>query len=906
MVLSGVASPFLQPFLHFRNSTLWAGRFARKLLTAKGFDSTIRLTRTLGEAVGSPSSIGDKLGHFRILEKLGEGGMGVVYRAYDENLQREVALKVLRHDPHEDGNARSRMRREALALAQLNHPNIATVFDFESDGGIDFVVLEYVSGESLALLIKQHALGLERLLALGGEIADAVERAHSNGIIHCDLKPSNIVLTEDGHAKVLDFGLARLFRGFGESATASTATGSSGGTLPYMAPEQLSGKVDVRSDVYAIGTVLYEMATGRRAFQQEHFADLVEAILHERPPRPSTVNKEVPAPLDAIIAKAMAKDPRDRYESAQELRDDLVRLSAGLPVSARVPLSRWRITWHWASSVALISLIALIVLPFLHKVQAPGTASAQPARIVAVLPFESVGGAPGDEAQCRGLTEALTANLAEQSRRYGWEVVPAAEVRSQNVKDADQARRILGANLVIEGSWQFTGARQIAFGLVDAANRRHIDAAVVRADGDDYFSLEGEVFRGTLRMLAGDEALGNLSAQQKYRPKDPKAYQDYRRARGYLQNYQLSQNLDSALSLLNSATTLDPEFAAAHAALAEASWRKYEETKDPRWVAAAQKSVGRASQLSSEAPEVLAAMGLIDQGTGKYEKAVAEYEHAVALNPTDDAVYRGLADAYKALGDQKEAERAYRRALEMRRDAPGGYASLAAYLFSIGRYKEAEPLFKRAIELAPENPKSYSNLGGVYYSMGDYAQARTMFEKSIAIQPNYRAYSNLGTIDYFQERFSDAARDFEKALALDNRDYRVWHNLAASYYWVPGQKAKAAETYLHAKGMIEEQLKVNPRDADLIMLLADCEAMLDHNARALQLVRQSLQISPDDVEHWFVAAEVYEKIGNREEALKYVKKALDKGFSRTSLEHSAGLRELRADPRFKAMMSNSK
>ncbi len=398
------------------------------------------------------SIVGGKLGHFRILEKLGEGGMGVVYRAYDENLQREVALKVLRTDPREDGTGRARMRREALALAQLNHPNIAIVYDFETEGDSDFVVLEYVSGESLAHLIRQKPLPLARLLALGAEISDAVEKAHSNGIIHCDLKPSNIVLTEDFHAKVLDFGLARLFRGMGDSSTAVTATGSSGGTLPYMAPEQLSGTADVRSDVYAIGAVIYEMATGVRAFQQEHFADLVEAILHDRPPLPSTLNQEIPPEVDAIIAKALAKSPVDRYQSAAELRDDLLRVSAGIPIVAQLPPTRLRVTWQWVSSVIAASLIALVFVPFARKVQAPTSASATPARIVAVLPFESVGGAPDDEALCRGLTEALTANLAQQGRKYGWEVVPAAEVRSQSIKDADQARRMLGANLVVEGS----------------------------------------------------------------------------------------------------------------------------------------------------------------------------------------------------------------------------------------------------------------------------------------------------------------------------------------------------------------------------------------------------------------------------------------------------------------------
>lgn len=832
--------------------------------------------------------------------------MGVVYRAYDENLQREVALKVLRSDPTEDGSARLRMRREALALAQLNHPNIATVFDFQSDQGIDFVVLEFVSGESLAHLIKQGPLDNERLLILGAEIADAVEQAHANGIIHCDLKPSNIVLTEEGHAKVLDFGLARLFRGFGESSTAATATGSSGGTLPYMAPEQLSGKVDVRSDVYSLGTVLYEMATGHRAFPQEHFAELVEAILHVRPALPSSINKEIPAALDAIIAKAMAKNPVDRYESAKHLREDLLRLTSGMPITAKIPPTGLQVTWRWVVGVAIVSLMALAVAPFIRKLQSPTSTLAHPARVVAVLPFESVGGSTEDDALCRGLTEALTAHLAQQSRMYGWEVVPASEVRQQNIKDADQARRILGASLVVEGSWQFKGARQVTYGLVDASNRRHVDAGVVRADTEDYFSLENEVFSGSLRMLAGDGALANLEASQKYRPKDPRAYQDYLRGRGYLQNYQQPQNLESALTLLSSAVTRDPEFAAAHAALSEADWRKYEETKDPKWVSASQKSAEKALQIAPNAPEVLIAEGLLDQGTGKYEKAAAEYERAITIDPTDNSAYIGLAAAYKSLGNQAEAERAFRRAIEMRKDAPSGYTALGVYFFGLGRFKEAEPLFQRAIELAPENPKGYTNLGGIYYALGDYPHARSMFEKSIAVQPNYRAYSNLGTIAYFEERYPDAAQNFEKALALDARDYRVWHNLASSYYWVPGDQPKARQTYQKTRDMIGELLKVNPRDAELIIMLADCEAMLDNSGHAEELVRRSFQLSPDDVEHWFIASEIYEKIGKRDEALKYVKMALDRGFSRETIEHSAGLKELRADPKYKTLISSSK
>jgi tetratricopeptide (TPR) repeat protein/predicted Ser/Thr protein kinase len=853
--------------------------------------------------LATSSNVGSKLGHFRILEKLGEGGMGVVYRAYDENLQREVALKVLRNDPREDGSGRVRMRREALALAQLNHPNIATVYDFDTDGDNDFVVLEYISGETLAHLIRQHPLPLTQLLSLGAEIADAVERAHSNGIIHCDLKPSNVVLTEDMHAKVLDFGLARLFRGFGDSTSAATSSGSSGGTLPYMAPEQLSGKADVRSDIYSIGTVLYEMATGVRAFQQEHFADLVEGILHGRPPLPSTRNPEIPPALDAIIAKAMATDPADRYQSAGALRDDLARISAGIPVSAEVPATKFWITWRWASAVIAASLLALVIMPFARKIQAPGTtAQANPARVVAVLPFESVGGAPEDEALCRGLTEALTANLAQQGRKYGWEVVPAAEVRGQSIKDADQARRILGANLVVEGSWQFKGARQVAYGLVDSKNRRHIDGTVVRVEGEDYFSLEGQVLNGALRMLSGD-AEPVLVENSKYRPKDPKAYQYYLRARGYLQNYQQADNLSAALTLLTTATTLDPNFAVAHASLGEAYWRKYQETKDPKYVDLAQKSAQLAQRLAGETPEVLGTLGLIDQGTGKYERAAAEYERMIERAPSDDSAYRGLAAAYKSLGNLAEAERTYRRAIEIRKDYPGSYTMLGVLLYSEGRFAESEAIFLHAIELAPENPKSYSNLAGLYIVWGNYPKAIAALEKSIAIQPNNRVYINLAGLYYFQERYADAVQAAEKSIQIESRDYRAWHNLASAAHWIPSLRARSTFAYKHTAEMVEAQLKVNPRDPDLLGVLADCKSMLGEVRESEAYMTAALKLAPDHAETMLIAAELYEHNGKRDLALHWVAEAIKHGYAQTNIEHSAELKNLRKDPGFKHAIS---
>src|SRR5712692_6383584 len=289
--------------------------------------------------------IGTTLGHFRILEKLGAGGMGEVYRARDEQLQRDVALKVLPAGLLADENARKRFRQEALALSKLNHANIATVHAFGNQNGVDFLVMELIPGVSLAAKLSGGALDEKEALQIGAQVALALDEAHQQSVIHRDLKPGNIVVTPRGVAKVLDFGLAKLFQpqgaggAPGESLTQSVAeTRGMAGTPPYMAPEQLRGDaVDARSDIYALGNILYEMVTGKRTFREEQPTRLTDAILHQPPVAPRTLNGRISTEFERIILKCLDKNPASRYQSAKEIAVDLGRLQAG--ITASVPLA---------------------------------------------------------------------------------------------------------------------------------------------------------------------------------------------------------------------------------------------------------------------------------------------------------------------------------------------------------------------------------------------------------------------------------------------------------------------------------------------------------------------------------------------------------------------------------------
>ncbi len=850
---------------------------------------------------------GQIFGHYRLLEGIGEGGMGVVYRARDEHLQRDVAIKFLPSSLVHDETTRQRFRREALVLARLNHPNIETLYGFETADGVDFLVMEYVPGTTLATRTISGPIRESEILEYAIPLAAALDAAHNQGVIHRDLKPSNILVTPAGQPKILDFGLAHLAPD-PEDVTSEnlTHTTSTAGTLPYLAPEQLrNSQPDVRSDLYSFGVVLYQMATGQRPHMQPSVGSLVEAILHEQPQPVRALNAAISPELEAIIRKLMDKDPLMRYQDAADLKVDLQRLVSGrnleqiaLPQPKRSATGRW--------TVVVIFLLATISVLLLvsnrPKPGGTGSAAANQPRVVAVLPFEAIGGTPENQALCRGLTELLTARLAQTSKQYGVEVVPASEVRTQGVASPLQARQRLGVNLVVEGSWDFAGnTNQVTYSLVDTASSRNLDADVVRADVRNLLSAEREVVERLLAMLAVE-----LKAQdRKPLPSDqmssPDAYQYYVRARGYLLDYQKPESLRAAIELLKTALDRDPNFALAYAGLGEAYWRQFQETKDKTWVPQATEACQHAAALNSQLAPVHTTLGMIYQGTGKSDQATAEFQRALDLDPTSDAAWRGLAGSYESLGKMKEAEDAYQRAIGMRKDYWGGYSALGGFYFRGARYDEAAAQFRHVVDLVPENPRGYSNLGAVYYLQGKYQEAQQLYEKALSIQPEYRAYANLGTLYFFQGRYADAAHTFEKALALNDRDYRMWRNMGSAYYWAPGEREKSRAAYQRAVKLIEDQRQVNPKDPKLMIDLADAYSMTGRPADASKLVRQGIALSSTDAENFFRAAGVFTQLGDRNSAFDALEKAVRAGYSIRELQNDPGLQTLREDPRYKLL-----
>ena len=405
--------------------------------------------------------VGETISHYRILAQIGAGGMGVVYKAYDQQLEREVALKLLPQGLLADEAARKRFRKEALALARLNHPNIATIFEFGNEDGLDFLVTEYIPGITLDTKLSSGPLNTDEAIRLGVQLATGLAEAHSQGLIHRDLKPGNLRVAPDGRLKILDFGLAELaprLRSDDVTASLLTQTSQYAGTLPYMAPEQLRGAIaDARTDIWAAGAVLYEMATGKRPFPESGAPLLINAILNSNPVPTSQINKKVPPGLDQVVLKALQKDPTRRYQTAFELRSDLERFMAGTLV-----LQKPKTHFIWPAVLVFFVVVFGLAGYFVTRTRSSGGRIAQSRPSVAVLGFKSLGAGKQQDWLSTALSEMLTTELAagDKLRTVPGENVARAkadlalpDAESLAADTLAKVHNILGANLIVLGSY---------------------------------------------------------------------------------------------------------------------------------------------------------------------------------------------------------------------------------------------------------------------------------------------------------------------------------------------------------------------------------------------------------------------------------------------------------------------
>jgi tetratricopeptide (TPR) repeat protein len=376
------------------------------------------------------------------------------------------------------------------------------------------------------------------------------------------------------------------------------------------------------------------------------------------------------------------------------------------------------------------------------------------------------------------------------------------------------------------------------------------------------------------------------------------AYDLYLRGRGYLQNYDEPENIESAIGEFNRALQLDPVYAPAYAGLGQAYWKKFENSKQATVIDTARQNCERAEKLDARLSAARICLGTIYTGTGMYEQAAQAFQRGLEIEPTSDEAYRGLAKAYERLGRVADAEKTYRRAIELRPHYWAGYSWLGAFYARKARYEEAAAQFRQAASQAPETALPYASLGGVYIFMGKYPDAVGALEKANALRPTFGGYSNLGQAYFRQRRFEESVNAFEQALRIDNTDYRAYGNLADAYYWTPGKHDLATGMYRRAIDLGLKQLKVNPGDTEARIMLAQYYAMLKRKAEAFASLRAGLAAKPEDPEYLFVAAVVHNQFGNREAALQWIEKAVARGYSLAEITSAAEFDDLRNDPQF--------
>ena len=842
----------------------------------------------------------------------------MVYRALDAHLDREVAIKFLHPGTITDERARKHLHKEALALSKLNHPNIATIYDFDGQRGIDFLVMEYIPGITLNHKLAAGSLPEKEVIRLGVQLAEGLSAAHEHGVVHRDLKPGNLRLTDDGRLKILDFGLAKLWQPVSECATTESLseTHAMAGTLPYMAPEQLLGAgIDARTDIHAAGSVLYEMATGQRPFAEVPSGHLIGVILRCPPAEPRTLNPKLSPELERIIGKCLEKEPDSRYQSAKELAVDLGRLGRdNLPVPTWkrdhiVQRSSWvrsnRSALLWAAIVVPVFLVMAALLgPMRQQLRSgPGLSPIPHEKQVAVLPFSVVGSDPETAAFGAGLTETLTAKLTQLTSDPSLQVVPATEIRAKHISTVDDARKEFGANLALEGSLHKSGEQfRVNYILVDAHTLRQIRASSLTVAATDPFGAQDEVVEGAIRMLDLKIQGHERQALESHGTQVARAYDYYLQGRGYLQNYDRVENLDSAIQVFERALALDPNYALAYAGLGDTYWKKYENNKEPAWIEKSRKACEQANRLDSRLSSADVCLGTLYVGTGNYRGAVLEFKRAVENEPTNDAAFHGLADAYERLGKLQDAEKTYQSAIELRPHYWASYNWLGVFYFRHARFPEAVEMFSQVVALAPDSFRGYTNLGAAYVEQARYNEAITVLERSTAIRPTAYGYTNLGNAYFFIRRYDEADRAYEHAVKLAEKDSLVWRNLGDGYYWTPGRRSQSVAAYRQGITIAVEDLRVNPNDSDAYGVLAICHAMLEEKQPALDALHRGLQLTPDDPFLLFEAAIVYNRFNQPDEAVDWLKKSVAAGYSPFRIRDFPDFESLRTKAQFQELL----
>jgi len=812
-------------------------------------------------------------GHLLLLEKVGEGGFGEVYLCWEERLDREVALKLLRHDEPES----AKVLNEARLLARVRHPNVVAVYGADSIGGRLGFWMEFIHGRTLAQCLRdQGRFGPEEALLIGASVCRALAAVHGAGVLHRDIKAQNVIREIGGRIVLMDFGLGHE-RG---------AAGPDGGTPLYMAPELLKGgDASVQSDIYGIGVLLFYLVAGVFPISAASVEELCEAhqrggarLLHD-------VRPDLPKDFAAVVHRALSPQPSARFATAGQM------LQALESCKGASPRRRWV-----GAALLLAAVILVAAAAYVYFVRPSGLLPAE--KHLAIFPFTAEGSDPETRAFAEGLSETLISRVSQLERFQPelW-VVPSADLRKARVSTPAAAARAFHATLSLSGTVRPSPSGvTVDLLLLDAGTGRRLDSRTLESSKQALAGLHDLAWSAALELLrirVPPEARRLLSAGG---TTNPGAFEFYEKGMGYLRRGN-AESLNHAIQLFELSLDQDPGYALALAGLGEAWSSLFDVTRDPADVDKAQRSARRAVALNGELTPVRLTFALVNYYTKRYPEAVEALNGILAAAPSDTTAWYWLGRTYDDMGRAPEAEAAYATIIRLRPRFWTGHEGLAYFYARHAELVKAEQQYKIEIELAPESPFTYYSLGGIYLKQGRYADARKILAEGLRLGPTSGAYSNLAYTYSREGRDSEAVPLLEKAVELNPNDHRLWRNLGDAQE-LSGHPQQARTAWKQGIAAARAQLAVRKDDQETLAALALLEAKSGERTAAVADAARAMGVPNPLAEILLKAAEVFELSGDRKRALDTLAAAIKAGCSREQIQNETELDGLRADARF--------
>ncbi|MDP2884180.1 MAG: protein kinase [Ignavibacteria bacterium] len=809
--------------------------------------------------------IGQTISHYRILEKLGEGGMGVVYKAQDLKLDRDVALKFLPLHVAASSDDKARFLQEAKAVASLEHPNICTVYEIDEVGGKQFIAMAYVEGQNLHELLKTGPMKIEQAIDLALQVAEGLSAAHKKDIVHRDIKSSNIIVAPDGQATIMDFGLAKRI-----GMTQLTIAGATVGTVPYMSPEQARGDdVDHRTDIWSFGVMLYEMVAGRLPFRSDYNEALIYSILNEEPPAASSVRADVPMHVEGVVKKAMQKDRALRYQQMDELIGDLRNREVRTTTHAFALSKRVKLI-----SIAAPILFAALVVSYTLL---PLKTESRERKSIAVLPLKNLSDSKEDEYFSDGITEDI---ISQISKIPDMKVISRTSVMHYKGvnKNLKEIGRELGVATILEGSIRREGDQiRIATELIDVTTDEHIWAEMYDREFKQIFAIQSEIAKSIAAHLKATLSQSVREQIEKKPTENLEAYSYLLKGR----EYYVSRNVEQAMVLFKKALELDSTYAVAYAWLSHCYSQRTTRFGYPAlWLDSARYAAEKAISIDRNLAEGYAAFGRLYLSQGSIMKALEATQKSIELNPNLARIY-GLS----------------------------GYG----YFFK-GRLDQAFPLFGKSVSYAPAEMNPLANKAQAYFALGLYDKCEESFQRALQLQPEFPdAAYGLSLLRLIQGRS-------EESIALSGRihdvvpDFVPLLNMMAMAHLFSGHYVDAEPLYqqLATKG------SYIPGSFPLGVVSVDYDAALGMIAlktgkkgeakrlfdRSFEMNRKAIELGNELYHYRYNIAAVLAIQNNSEEAVRWFQKAVDAGWRLYRIAQvDPFFDNLRKDERFRQMMA---